>query len=208
MRINTPLNKILNSETKIRVLRFFCSAGGEITGRQVAKMLKTASTPVQAALRDLFNEGVLDRQGFGRAFAYRLNRQNWVVSRILIPMFQEEGGYPRILQDRIRKSVVKTALKNAILSVVLFGSVVSAQERATSDIDLLVIVKNNADKEAVEDSFLQMNRDMIQEVGLNIDARIYAVSELKNKHAEGISFIKTALREHVLLFGEKLESFV
>jgi predicted nucleotidyltransferase len=208
MRVNTPLNKILNSQTKIRVLRFFCSAGGEITGRQVAKMLQTASTPVQAALRDLFNEGVLDRQGFGRAFAYRLNRQNWVVANILIPMFRQEAEYPKVLQDRICKSVEKTSLKAAILSVVMFGSVVNAQERATSDIDLLVIVKNNSNKETIQDLFLQMNRDMIRETGLNIDARIYALSEFKNKHVEGVGFIKTAIRSHLLIFGEQLEALV
>ena len=207
MRLNKPLNKILNTETKIKVLRFFCSAGGEITGRQVAKLLKVASTPVQAALRDLYNEGILDRKGFGRAFAYQLNQKNWVVESLLKPLFRSEGEYPSTLWNKIREKLENSNQKKHILSVVLFGSVGSAQERPTSDIDLLVVIQDNADKEIIEDLFIGMNRDIIQETGLNIDARIYSVAEFKDKRTEGITFIKTAIRSHTVIFGKGLETF-
>lgn len=205
MHLHAPLNKILNTETKIKALRFFCSAGGEITGRQVAKMLNMSSTPVQAALRDLYNEGVLERKGFGRAFAYQLNRKNWVVDKVLVPMFQEEGAYPQTLWNRVSERIGRSVLKADILSAVVYGSVASRQERATSDIDLLVVIRNQAAKEPVEDLFLDMNHEMIHETGLNIDARIYTLKEFQNKRTEGIGFIKTAIRSHQLVYGKNLE---
>ncbi len=207
MRLNKPLNKILNTETKIKVLRFFCSAGGETTGRQVAKLLNVASTPVQSALRDLYNEGILDRKGFGRAFAYQLNSKNWGVEKLLKPLFRSEAEYPQTLWNRIQEEIENSFLKKQIFSVVLYGSVPIAQERPTSDIDFLVIIKDSADKEVVENFFIDMNRSIIQETGLNIDARVYSVSEFKNKCAEGPVFIKSATQSHQVIFGKGLEAF-
>ena len=93
MRLNKPLNKVLNSETKIKVMRLFCSVGGENTGRQVARLLNVGPSPVQIALADLYNQGALERKSFGKAYAYSLNTKNWLVERVLKPMFRVETEY-------------------------------------------------------------------------------------------------------------------
>ena len=103
MRLNKPLNKILNSETKVKILRLFCSVGGETSGRQVAQLLQASTTTVRVALRDLYEEGVLERKGFGTVHAYGLNPKNWVVAKVLKPMFKTEGDYPSDLWTEFHK---------------------------------------------------------------------------------------------------------
>jgi len=205
MRLNNPLNKILNSETKIKTLRLFCSGVGESTGRQIAKLLNVAQSPVQIALADLYNEGILDRKTFGKAFAYGLNSKNWLVETALKPMFRIEKEYQPKLWGKIRQSLEEAGFLKEILSVCLFGSVRSGQERPTSDIDLLVIIKNNARKQFIEDLFINMNRSVIEETGMNLDAHIYSASELKDMVADGVSFIKEAMPSGAIIIGKSLE---
>ena len=205
MRLNNPLNKIMNSETKVKVLRLFCSGVGESTGRQVAKLLNVAQSPVQIALADLYNEGILDRKNFGKAFAYGLNSKNWLVETLLKPMFRIEKEYQPKLWGKIRKDLEEAGFQGEILSVCLFGSVGSGQERPTSDIDLLVIIKNDARKQLIEDLFIDMNRGIIEEVGLNIDAHVYSAAELKDRTADGVSFIKEAMQSGEIIIGKSLE---
>lgn len=206
MRLNQPLNKILNNETKIKILRFFCSAGGETSGRQIALLLHASTTTVQTALRELYNEGVLDRKSFGKAYAFSLNTNNWVVARVLKPMFKIEGNYPSELWGTIRKKVERSAVKKNIISVVLFGSVFTRQERPTSDIDLLVIIDDGRVKRSVEDLFLEMNKAVIQEVGLSVEAHVYSVADFRDKAASGLAFIKAAVQSNHLIFGKHLEA--
>lgn len=205
MRLNSPLNKMMNSETKVKVLRLFCSGVGECTGRQIAKLLNVAQSPVQIALAALYNEGVLDRKNFGKAFAYGLNSKNWLVETLLKPMFHIEKEYQSKLWVKIRQSLDEAGFLGEILSVCLFGSVGRGQERPTSDIDLLVIVKNDARKALIEDLFIDMNRGIIEEVGLNIDAHVYSVSELKERNADGVLFVKEAMQSGEIIIGKSLE---
>ncbi len=204
MRLNKPLNKILNSETKIKVMRLFCSAGGESTGRQVAKLLNVAPSPVQIALADLYNEGIVERKRFGKAYAYSLNAKNWLVERGLKPMFSVEAEYQSYLWAKIRQHVEVSDLGEQILSVSLFGSILSGQERPTSDIDLLVIFKDGVEKQSIEDLFIDMNRSVIEETGLSLDAHVYAVSELREKVEDGLTFIKDVIRSGKVILGKTL----
>ena len=206
--MNKPLNKILNSESKVKILRLFCSAGGETSGRQIAKLLKASSTAVQAALRDLYNEGVLERKAFGRAYAYSFNSRNEVVAKVLKPMFEAEACHQKDFWDNMNQRIESSPVKIELLSVVLFGSVFKGQERPTSDIDLLVVIKNDQAKPAVEDLFFEMNRDTIQRVGLSIDAHIYSIDEFHKKVTEGLAFIKAAIRSNKVVWGERLEVII
>ena len=208
MRLNQPINRILDSETKVKVLRYLCTAGGETSGRQIAQLLRAPTTTVQVALRGLHDEGVLDRRSFGKAYAFSLNTKNWVVAKVLKPMFKTEGNYPSELWTEISKKVERSKIKKAVLSVVLFGSVLTKQERPTSDIDLLILIDDGKAKQAVEDLFIEMNATIIQEAGLSLEPHIYSVAEFRDKVAEGLPFIKAALHSDKIILGKRLEVFL
>jgi len=202
VRLNKPLNKLLNSETKIKVMRLFCLVGGESTGRQVAKLLNVGPSPVQIALADLYNEGILERKSFGKAYAYSLNSKNWLVESGLKPMFRVEAEYQAQLWAKIRQHLEEVELGSEIISVSLFGSVLNGQDRPTSDIDFLVIFKDGVEKQAIEDLFIDMNRGIIEETGLSLDAHVYSVSELREKVSDGLKFMKDAIRSSKLIIGK------
>lgn len=42
MRVHNPLDKILNNELKVKILRFLCKTGAEWSGRQIAQEIKVS----------------------------------------------------------------------------------------------------------------------------------------------------------------------
>ncbi|MCG2676957.1 winged helix-turn-helix domain-containing protein, partial [bacterium] len=90
MRIHNVLDKILNQEVKIRILRFFCLNEQVLSGRQLAKELKINLVTCHKALQELQNEGVLNLIIGGRSHLYSLNSDNYVVKKILNPLYGKE----------------------------------------------------------------------------------------------------------------------
>ena len=134
MRLNSPLDKILNNEIKVRILRIFCQNAGEMSGRQMAKMVGVTPKTAHENLQDLLREGVLIMRAVGKTHLFRLNEDRAVVHEVLKPLFLLEKTLSARLFDVIRKTIKKSVLKDDILSVALFGSVHAKSERPTSEI--------------------------------------------------------------------------
>ena len=58
MRLYQALNKVLDSEVKVKTLRLFCRTGGDINGRQLAKLVKVSPMTAHMALKELADEGM------------------------------------------------------------------------------------------------------------------------------------------------------
>lgn len=60
MRFTKPLDAILNTEVKTRILRFLCKTNAEWNGSQIAKEIGITPAAAHAALSALYREGVLE----------------------------------------------------------------------------------------------------------------------------------------------------
>ena len=152
MRVHNPLDKILNNEVKVKILRFLCKTEAEWSGRQIAQEIKVSPATCHKALRELYDEGALLLRSIGKSYLYRLNTENLLVSDVLKPLYERESKIP----DEIYKGIVRNIsfpVINDIVSIAVFGSVKRRKERPTSDIDLLVLVKNSENKKEVEEDF-------------------------------------------------------
>mgnify|MGYP001084750544 CR=1 FL=1 len=85
MRVHDPLDKILNNEVKIKILRFLCKTEAEWSGRQIAQEMKVSPAACHKALRELNNEGALLLRSVGRSYLYRLNKENLSLIHISEP---------------------------------------------------------------------------------------------------------------------------
>jgi uncharacterized membrane protein len=61
------LDDVLRNKLKLRILRLFCTTGGEYTGREIAKLTGYSQTYALRALGDLEANGVLFRRDVGRS---------------------------------------------------------------------------------------------------------------------------------------------
>jgi len=207
MRVHDPLDKILNNEVKIKILRFLCKTEAEWSGRQIAQEIKVSPAACHKALRELNNERALLLRSVGRSYLYRLNKENIIISELLKPLYEKESKIP----DNVNRAIVRnisSLVINDIASIAVFGSMRKGKERSTSDIDLLVLVRNPEDKTKVEEDFGKVNEKIISKFGNTISNYIQTTEEFKTKYKKGLALVKNILKSHRLLFGKPLEDLL
>ncbi|PIQ95177.1 MAG: hypothetical protein COV68_00590 [Nitrospirae bacterium CG11_big_fil_rev_8_21_14_0_20_41_14] len=207
MRVHNPLDKILSKETKVKILRFLCKTEAEWSGRQIAKEIKVSPAACHKALRELNNEGALLLRGIEKSNLYSLNKENLIVSDLLKPLYERESKIPDEIYEGIVRNISSLVIKD-IVSIAVFGSVKKRKERPTSDIDLLVLVKNSENKGEVEEDFGKVNEKSISRFGNTVSPYIQTVEEFNLKYKKGLSLIKNILKSHRLLFGTPLEELL
>lgn len=207
MRVHHPLNKILNNEVRVKILRFLCKTEAEWNGRQIAKEIKVSPAACHKALRELYNEKALLLRSVGRSYLYCLNKENFIISELLRPLYEKESKIPNEAYKTIVRNVSSLAIKN-IVSIAVFGSVKKRKEKAASDIDLLVLVKDAKAKKKVEEGFGKVNEKIMGRFGNTVSAYIQTVEEVKLKYKKGPALIKNIQKSHKLLLGKSLEELL
>ena len=204
MRFQEPLNQVFDSEAKVRLLRFLCRRGGEWSGRRLADELRINPTTAHKALRELRGTAVVDFRGVGRAFAYSLADDHYLVREILRAVFQREGqalGHvARFLQRTLGASV-----RSTVVTAAIFGSVARRQERPTSDFDLLVLVRSPRAKRQVERALNRRWESFTRSFGLPLAPYVNTVAEARRKRRRGTALFREILRAHQVLWGRPLE---
>ena len=204
MRFTQPLNTILNSEVKVRILRFFCRHGGEWNGRQVAAQLQIHPTTAHKALRELHLTTVLNFRKLGNNFVYSRRQDHYLVREVLRPQFQQEAKAFERLIHRLQRQL-PLSLRSQIVSLALYGSVAREQERPTSDVDLLVLVTTPQAKRAIDQALERLWRPALKEFGNSIAPYINTVVEARRKVRQGMPVFQEILKQHQLLWGQPLK---
>ncbi|MBU1127623.1 MAG: nucleotidyltransferase domain-containing protein [Candidatus Omnitrophica bacterium] len=208
MKITKPLDKILDRAAKIKVLRFLCGTDAEWNGRQIAKVIEVTPATAHKALNSLNNEGVLLLRNMGKTHVYSLNYDNFMVSDILKPLFEKERKILDNIIGIIKKRALRSSSRADIISVALFGSVNIRQDHAMSDIDIAVVVKNAGSKTGVERLFEEIDREISKKFGNTLSAYVNTMAEFKTKKKENKAVINNILKEHTLIYGDKLEAII
>lgn len=208
MKFTRPLDEILNTEAKVRILRFFCRTNAEWNGSQIAKEIKITPAATHTALRILQKEGLLTLRNMGKTHVYSLKEDSFLVSNLLKPLFIKEDCIMDTVIALIKRKISGSKTKRDIASVALFGSVSASQERPTSDIDLVVVVENAKAKPIVERLFRELDERISRQFGNTISPYLNTRSEFRTKHKKGLAVIKNILKTYKLIYGERLESLL
>lgn len=110
-------------------------------------MCDASSSQTTASLRELENSGLILREIVGRAHVWRMGKGH-ALAPVITTLFRAEAQSLTTLTTDI-EAVIRTL---PVHRAVLFGSVARGEERATSDVDLLVVVRTRADKDQVRDA--------------------------------------------------------
>lgn len=208
MKFTKPLDTILNTKAKTRILRFLCKTNAEWNGSQIAKEIGITSAAAHAALSALHREGVLELRNMGKTHVYILKEGAFLVSSLLKPLFAKEDKIFDTIISMIRRKISSFTAKKDIVSVALFGSVSTRKESSISDIDIAVIVENAGVKTVIERLFEEVGVKISKEFGNIISPYINTRAEFKAKHKHGFSVIKNILKSHNLIYGERLENLL
>ncbi len=204
MRHTTPLTYVLDSKPKIICLRLLCNHPTEINGRQLSMIVGLSPTTVHKAMKELAEEQIVLLKNYGNSHIYQLNNNNPIVIDILKPMFNKEKVLLKELMDQIARKINKSAIKDKIVTVALFGSLNEGLEAPGSDIDICVVVNQASDKKVVEELLFSINSEIMSKMGMRIEPYIKTTNEFKKDQELGI--IKSILKSNRVIYGNNLEN--
>lgn len=176
MRFHQPLDDILGSRIKVRILRILHRTRGQFTGREISRLVGYSPTHTISALRDLETEGLVLSQRAGKTDLFSLNEKSSAVRGVLDPVLRwEQNLYTELA------SVFEEQLGDELVDIRLFGSVARGEEQQDSDVDLLLIVRDNVDIESTEEKGALAAIEAGIRFGLPVASFVVTASEYDKK---------------------------
>ncbi|MBI4729155.1 MAG: nucleotidyltransferase domain-containing protein [Acidobacteria bacterium] len=200
MRWTRPLDDILGSRAKLRVLRVLARASEPLSGREVGRRARLSHTGALKVLGDLAaHEVVWPASGPG-GVRYRINGRHHLVRGGLLPLLEVERSLERRLTETLLERVPDA------LSVVLFGSAARGDDRPQSDLDVLIVVPDGTDPDEAADAIAAA--DLFPEFGKTIAPVVWTVSMLRRRSRQRLPLLRAVAEEGRVLAGESLDALL
>jgi len=182
--VQTGLADALFSKVQQRVLAvLFGNADRSFFANEIIRLASSGTGAVQRELARLESAGLLTTQRLGRQKYYRANASAPVFEELRSLVLKTSG-----LTDRIRAALAPIAADIGIAFV--YGSVARGEDRATSDIDLLILSDSLAYAEV-----LALLEPATLALGRTINPTLYSSEELRRRRSQGNSFVTRVMEQ-------------
>lgn len=143
MRFNEDYEKLIGSETKLKILKHILSGGFEANGRELARLTGLSHMSVNRNMKYFYNKNLVKLKRYGKTFSWSANEESYLYMK-LKPLISDITAIDPM--GDLKKFIVKKLKMPGVVSARIFGSVSRAKEKDDSDIDLFVVVKNESAK--------------------------------------------------------------
>lgn len=161
--------------------------------REIARRAGTGIGATQRELGQLTNAGLLHRVRRGNQVYYQANRKNPIFAE-LKSILAKTSGIRDILHEAL------TSVKDRIKLAFVYGSIARGQEKASSDVDLMVVG---------EISFSDLVSALAKietKLGREVNPTVYGPQEFREKLAAKNHFLLTVAKEKKLfVIGDERE---
>jgi predicted nucleotidyltransferase len=154
--------------------------------RQLVRAVGTGHGALQRELKHLTDMGLIVRTVQGNQVLYRANSQSPIFSEIKSLISKTVG-----IRDVIRSALA--SLGSEIQIAFVYGSVAGQRERASSDVDLMVV--GNTPFSDVVSALGPAQKAL----GREINPTVFPVSEFRSKLAAGNPFLRSVMKEKRLI---------
>ena len=201
----TPLDQIMSSAGKVRLLRALSATAAPVSGREAADAAGIAVQPAQRALAELVTMGVVRREQTRSQHLYTLNRENYLVQSIT-PLFRvEEERVARVFDELGR---LGARLKSSIAGLYLFGSAARGEDRIGSDFDVLAVASSADDVNRVHEALAEHAEQLYTRHGLRLSAVVIDQDKLRTMHDDGDPLVRELSRDNRRITGKRLEHVI
>ncbi len=195
MRYTHPLDDLLSSQARLRILRYLCTVEGEHTGREIARAIGMGETPTHRALKELADTLIVLYRVAGRAHYYRLNEHHALIERVLRPLFAAEKA-----QRDAAVAELLAGMDVPLDAALIYGSVAREEDTWRSDLDILLVTPTADDACRAAECLWQRDADMLRHYGV-ISVQALSRGELAARVQRGEKWLVEALRDGVVVRG-------
>jgi predicted nucleotidyltransferase len=201
-----PLDRILSSEVRVRVLRVLADAQAAVSGREAARLARAGRSMTQHVLREFVELAIVSVETTPAQHLYRLNEEHRLVRDGLVPLFRAERQRVVDLFEELRRILAEGAAapEGAILTAYLFGSAARGDDAPGSDMDLLVLTREQGEAEAVHDLLARYAPALRTGFGVALSPVVLDADTARRQAADEGSFLHSILREGRRVSGQPL----
>ncbi len=207
MVVERVLDRILNTPSKLKIIRLFISKRQDFiaTGREIARETGLSPPGAHTALKELYAEDVLKRDIIGKQHLYRLNINNRNVKNILLPAFTKEIAVKSDIANFIKGKIKEYKLTNEIVSLFLYGSISKGTDTPDSDVDVAVVTRDDVSLEKIADAFTdKISSEFYEYFGLHLDLYIKKKKEFIKFLNNKMPPVSTLINTYTLVYGKDL----
>ncbi|MCM8797070.1 MAG: nucleotidyltransferase domain-containing protein [Candidatus Omnitrophica bacterium] len=179
MKFNNSLLGILNSATKLKIVKFLLTHEASMSEREIASILKVSHMSINRTMRELSEVNFVNFVTVGKAHLWKVNRKSYAF-KVLSEFIKGVFGIKDPLDD-LKRLILSNMPKNLVRRVVLFGSVAKGEEKTDSDIDVFFLVKDAKTKEKLEPVLEKLSNACLETYGNRLSPYILTEQEAKKK---------------------------
>lgn len=199
------INEIIDSPSKLAILRVFVSRKGlKTTGREIAKLSGYSVPSTHESLKGLHSRNILNLEVIGKQHIYTLNEEDRIVQKIIRPLFEAEGNIKDEIRDFLLKELKNAGIKQTIVSLILYGSVQKDEAGKKSDVDVAVVAGKAADVKRITDIFISAIMGKFKfYFGVQLDPYIKSAADFRNRLKKNLSPVSTLMKSYTVLYGKE-----
>ena len=129
-----PLDAVLSAPSRLAVLRALVRARTPLSGRALARAAGINHQGAAVALAALAKLGLVERRPAGRSDQWRLDRRRWIMSELILPLFEREAEHADAVAAAIRK-----ALRGKAAAVLIGGAAAKGRLEPGRPVELVVV---------------------------------------------------------------------
>jgi len=181
MKINSGVLKVLNSEDKIKILKFMLGQKRlpNMSERELSRIIGVSNVKLNRALAEFKGINLAEVKGVGNSNVWAVNENSYAYS-VLKPII-DSSAQKDVPFDDVASRLKKAFKKMDVKEVKIFGSVAVKKETETSDIDVFVLVKDNNKKKEAMDIIDRLSADFLELYGNVLNGYILTEKEYKDR---------------------------
>ncbi|MFC1808149.1 nucleotidyltransferase family protein [Candidatus Omnitrophota bacterium] len=179
MKFHISVLDVLNSKTKVKIIKFLLTHEASMSEREIASILKVSHMSINRTMRELADINFVDYVNVGKAHLWKVNRNSYTF-KSLSKLIRGVSSIKEPLEELIN-IILKNLPKALIKRVVLFGSVAKGLEKPNSDIDIFVLVKDKQTQKKLEPATEKLSNICSERYGNRLAAYVLTEYELKQK---------------------------
>jgi DNA-binding transcriptional ArsR family regulator len=166
-----PLDAVFSAPSRLAVLRALFRVKAPMSGRAIARVAGINHQGASVALAALAKLGLVERRPAGRSDQWRLDRRRWLMTELLLPLFEREAEHADAVAGAIKK-----ALRGKAEAVLLGGAAAKGRLESGRPVEL-VIAEGAGGRRELSDALRGLAALVKERWTLELEVRVLARRE-------------------------------
>jgi len=203
MILHKILDNVFATWSNIAVLRVINKVKVGLSGREIAKQAGMSAPSCFQALSSLENLNIVIRQRGGREHFFFLNREHYIVRKIIMPILSSEKNFAETIFADIKKELGKQTS-----SLIVFGSAARREEKIESDLDVCIVYNGSRSKNKIEKLITEINLPLFKKYGVSLSPFFISEKEFKKRAQNKKPPISNIIKEGIVISGKAIRVLV